>query len=48
MDNNMDDQFLIMKATIDSTRKYFHENINEQESKIDKLTAIFKKMMNQI
>ena len=37
-----------MKATIDTNRQYYGDKMNKQESNPDKITAMVKKMIDQI
>ena len=37
-----------MQATIDTNRKYYDEKMKKQEFKLDKLTEMVKKMVDQI
>ena len=41
-------QFLIVQDTIDSNRKYSDDKIKKQDSKLDNLMEMVKKMMGQI
>ena len=48
MDNKLHDQFLIIQDTIYSNRQDYYNKMKKRDSKIDNLTAIVKKMMDNI
>ena len=45
MDKNLDDNLLIIQATIDDSRQYHGWKMNKYYSKLDKLMAMIKKTM---
>ena len=45
MDNNPDDQLLIMQATIEASRQYYHEKMNNLT---EDLTEMITSMIDQI
>ena len=47
MDKNLDDNLLIIQATIDDSRQYHGWKMNKYYSKLDKLTAMIKNIMYQ-
>ena len=48
MDNKLDEQLLILQATIDARRKAYDEKIKKQDSKLDMLTSMVRTMINCI
>ena len=48
VDNKLDDHFLIMQSRIDSNSQDSDEKMKKQDTKIDKLTKMVEKIMDQI
>ena len=48
MDNKSDDKLLTTQATIDANRQQSDKKMNTYESKLDKLTEMMEKIMDQI